>query len=70
MTTWKIKKYSSTSGKPTHQLNVYYNGTVGDLNIDFNTDYYTNTSTGKGLLSRSQSRARKSGCAYTELHQK
>ena len=27
----------------------YYNGTVGDLNIDFNTDYYTNTSTGKGL---------------------
>ena len=43
------QEYSSTSGKPTHQLNVYYNGTVGDLNIDFNTDYYTNTSTGKGL---------------------
>lgn len=27
---------------PAHQLNVYYNGKVGQMDIDFNADYYTN----------------------------
>lgn len=27
---------------PAHQLNVYYNGKVGLMDIDFNADYYTN----------------------------
>ena len=45
----KNREYSSVSGKPTHQLNVYYAGMAGDLNIDFNADYYTNASAGKGL---------------------
>ena len=49
MTTWKIKSILLLPVL-THQLNVYYNGTVGDLNIDFNTDYYTNTSTGKVFI--------------------
>ena len=38
------QEYSSTSGNPTHQLNVYYNGTVGDLNIDFNTVHVSRAS--------------------------
>lgn len=28
--------------RPAHQLNVYYNGKIGQLDIDLNTDYYTN----------------------------
>lgn len=27
--------------KPEHQLNIYYNGKVKELTIDFNADYYT-----------------------------
>jgi hypothetical protein len=30
----------SDSKSPTHQLNIYYNGTLGKTKIDFNTDLY------------------------------
>ncbi len=28
--------------RPAHQLSAYYNGKIGQLDIDFNADYYTN----------------------------
>lgn len=34
------QRSSKTSDDPNHQLNVYYNGTAGELDIDFNADYY------------------------------
>lgn len=39
------QEHSVTSNDPIHQVNVYYNGNWGDLNMDFNVDYYTNSST-------------------------
>lgn len=39
------KESSVASYDPAHQTNIYYNGNVGNLNIDFNADYYTNSST-------------------------
>ena len=27
--------------KPSHRINAYYDGTVDRLNINFNTDFYT-----------------------------
>lgn len=32
---------------PTHELNMYYNGTAGKLAIDFNTDFHDSRSNGK-----------------------
>ena len=32
---------------PTHELNMYYNGTAGKLGIDFNTDFHDSRSNGK-----------------------
>lgn len=33
--------HSEYHNKPTQQMNVYYNGKIGQLDIDFNADYYT-----------------------------
>ncbi len=45
----KSHQVTLESGKPTHKLNTYYNGTVGDWNIDLNADYYGSTSTGTSI---------------------
>ncbi len=38
---WTSSGNSVDLAQPSHRLNAYYNGTVGKLNIDFNTDFYT-----------------------------
>lgn len=43
------REYSITSNRPAHQVSAYYNGSLGNLNIDFNADYYTNSSTQRTL---------------------
>lgn len=45
----KNRRSSETSADPNHQVNVYYNGTAGDLNIDFNADYYGDSYSGVTL---------------------
>lgn len=34
--------WEKNEARPVHRLNVYYNGTLGKTNIDFNTDLYFN----------------------------
>ena len=36
-----------SDASPTHELNMYYNGTAGKLTIDFNADYHDSRSNGK-----------------------
>lgn len=38
---WSSIEDKSTKNKPAHRLSSYYNGTFGNLNVDFNADYYT-----------------------------
>lgn len=38
---WSSKGKKVSSNKPDHRLNAYYNGSFGDLGIDFNGDFYT-----------------------------
>jgi len=38
--TWKSVNDQKNDNKPRHRLNVYYNGTIGDFKIDFNSDFY------------------------------
>lgn len=35
---WRTVSQSKESSGPTHHLNIYYNGTVGSLNVDLNAD--------------------------------
>lgn len=37
---WSNKEIKTESDKPLHRMNAYYNGTIGNLNIDLNADYY------------------------------
>lgn len=37
---WNSEEASTSDNKPSHRYNIYYNGEVGDLKIDMNTDYY------------------------------
>jgi hypothetical protein len=37
---WSSNEREKSMNKPTHHLNAYYSGSVGDLKIDFNTDWY------------------------------
>lgn len=37
---WSSKEKNDLRDKPTYRLNAYYSGSVGDLKIDFNTDWY------------------------------
>ena len=38
---WSSKVKKVSANKPDHRLNAYYNGSFGDLAIDFNSDFYT-----------------------------
>ena len=44
---WKNRGERRETSDPAHRLNVYYNGTVGRLGIDFNADYYTSGNTSR-----------------------
>jgi len=39
---WKSIEKKKDQNKPAHRMNVYYNGTFGDLNVDFNADFFSN----------------------------
>ncbi|MBP8945107.1 MAG: TonB-dependent receptor [Paludibacteraceae bacterium] len=39
---WSSEDTGAAHNKPAHRLNGYYNGSFGNLNIDFNADFYTN----------------------------
>ncbi len=38
---WYSESMEASTTHPTHRLNAYYNGKAGNLEIDFNTDYYS-----------------------------
>lgn len=37
---WNSVEDKNDRNKPAHRMNTYYNGTFGDLNIDFNADFF------------------------------
>lgn len=37
---WNSREASTSDNKPSHRYNIYYNGEVGNLKIDMNTDFY------------------------------
>ena len=37
---WVSNSNQNSNNRPQHRLNVYYNGTIGNLKIDFNSDFY------------------------------
>lgn len=37
---WKSVNDQTNENKPRHRLNVYYNGSIGELKVDFNSDFY------------------------------
>jgi hypothetical protein len=39
---WNSVEETKTSHRPAHRFNAYYNGSFGDLKLDFNTDFYAN----------------------------
>ena len=39
---WSSVETDIAHNKPSHRVNSYYNGSFGNLNIDFNADFYTN----------------------------
>ncbi|MDE6716355.1 MAG: outer membrane beta-barrel family protein, partial [Muribaculaceae bacterium] len=41
--TWDITGRDTTDTHPMHNVNVYYIGTIGKLNIDINADYFERT---------------------------
>lgn len=47
---WNSVEETKTSHKPAHHLNAYYNGSFGDLKLDFNTDLYKGTAISKSLV--------------------
>lgn len=47
---WKSVEETSTSHKPSHRINAYYNGSIGDLKLDFNTDFYKGTAISKSFV--------------------
>ncbi|MDO5742770.1 MAG: TonB-dependent receptor, partial [Vagococcus sp.] len=44
---WSNEEATITQTHPTHNINTYYNGTFGKLNVNFNADYYTSGSFAK-----------------------
>lgn len=47
---WSSSEKKTSSSDPTQWINAYYNGRFGDLKIDFNTDFYTNTTFAQSLV--------------------
>ncbi|MDD4728176.1 MAG: outer membrane beta-barrel family protein, partial [Dysgonamonadaceae bacterium] len=47
---WNSVEKTKTSHKPSHRLNAYYNGSFGDLKLDFNTDFYKGTAISKSFV--------------------
>ena len=47
---WNSVEETKTSHKPAHRLNAYYNGSFGDLKLDFNTDFYKGTAISKSFV--------------------
>ena len=47
---WNSVEETKTSHKPSHRLNAYYNGSFGDLKLDFNTDFYKGTAISKSFV--------------------
>src|SRR5690554_7472609 len=37
---WVSVNNVKSDSEPKHRLNAYYNGTIGNLKIDFNSDFY------------------------------
>ena len=37
---WKSVNDQTNENKPRHRLNVYYNGSIGEFKVDFNSDFY------------------------------
>lgn len=39
---WHSIEKNKDQNKPAHRMNAYYNGVFGDLNVDFNADFFSN----------------------------
>jgi len=50
---WKSVSKQDEDNEPRHRLNAYYNGTVGDLKIDFNSDLYSSSQFSKMNITES-----------------
>lgn len=42
--TWLTQNHTTTDSDPSYSANVYYNGKAGNLDIDFNADWYSSRS--------------------------
>lgn len=61
-------KSTGNSGlAPTHQVNMYYNGTVGKMNIDFNADFHDNRSDTRTVYDE-QSELQENRILHTDSH--
>lgn len=47
---WNSVEEMKSSHKPAHRLNAYYNGSFGDLKLDFNIDFYKGTAISKSFV--------------------
>ncbi|HBQ56098.1 MAG TPA: TonB-dependent receptor, partial [Porphyromonadaceae bacterium] len=52
---WESNDNQTQNSKPRHRLNAYYNGKFGELNVDFNSDFYRSSqSTASSITESSQ----------------
>lgn len=47
---WKSVEEMRASHKPAHRLNGYYSGSIGNLKLDFNTDFYKGTAVSQSFV--------------------
>ncbi|MFY9172628.1 outer membrane beta-barrel protein [Petrimonas mucosa] len=52
---WESNENQTQDNRPRHRLNVYYNGKIGELKVDFNSDLYRSSlSTASSITEKSQ----------------
>lgn len=53
---WESSEDKTSTLKPAHRLNTYYNGAFGELKMDFNADFYASKQWSLSTVSEDQSR--------------
>ena len=47
---WNSVEERMENHKPSHRLNTYYSGSIGDLKLDFNADFYKGTTVSNAVV--------------------
>ena len=47
---WNSNEESISDNEPAHRFNIYYNGEIGKLKIDMNTDFYSNKQSSQSIV--------------------